>query len=65
MSIGFTELNPFMQNLLDNPVQLFLAKCAIPLLIAWLAPGKLLIPAIIAMAIVVGWDIKELVQPLL
>ena len=64
-SVGFTELNPFMQDLLTTPLQLFVVKCAIPLLIAWLVPGKLLLPAIIGLSLVVGWDIKELVVPLL
>jgi len=60
VSIGFYELNPFMRTLLDSPFQLLLFKCALPLFIAWLLPAKLLLPAIVLLALVVGWDMKEL-----
>jgi hypothetical protein len=33
---------------------------AAPILIAWLSPGKLLIPSIIIMCLVNIWNIKEL-----
>jgi len=64
-SLGFSELNPVMRGLLTTPVQLVFIKCAIPVLIAWLIPGKLLLPAVIALALLVGWDVKELVICLL
>jgi len=64
MSLGLSELNPLMKSLLGAPVQLLTFKLAIPLLIVWVIPGKLLIPAIVFLAMVVGWDIKELL-PLL
>jgi len=35
-------------------------KLVIPVLIAWLTPGKLLIPACILLLLVIGWDLKEL-----
>jgi hypothetical protein len=60
-SLGFTELNPWVRELLGNSFQLIIAKCAIPVAFAWLVPGKLLLPAILLLSFVVGWDIKELV----
>ena len=65
MSIGLSELNPVMRQLANMPLQLVIIKCAIPLLIAWLAPGKLLLPAIILLCLVVSWNIKELLLFLL
>lgn len=59
--LGFHELNPWMRSILGNPVQLFLFKAAIPVLIAWLVPGKLLLPASLLLLFVAAWNIKELV----
>ena len=61
VSSGFSELNPLVRNLLLTPFYLILVKVLAPVLIAWLTPGKLLIPAIVLLGFVVGWDIKELV----
>lgn len=58
---GFYELNPVVRNLLAIPTLLILIKGFVPLLIAWLAPGKLLLPAIGFLILVVGWNVKELV----
>ena len=60
MSLGFYELNPWMRTLLAMPLQLIVIKCAVPVLIAWLSPGKLLLPAIALLCLVVGWNAKEL-----
>ena len=62
---GFTELNPIMKGMLDSPLELVLVKFILPLFIAWLVPGKLLLPAIILLAVVVGWNMKELLFLLL
>lgn len=59
-SLGLYELNPLMRNMLDAPLQLLTIKLVIPLLIAWLLPGKLLIPAIAILAGVIIWNVKEL-----
>jgi len=59
-SSGITELNPIMNVILGSPLKLILVKLLVPLLIAWFVPGKLLIPAIILLAGVIGWNIKEL-----
>jgi uncharacterized membrane protein (DUF485 family) len=61
MYLGFSEMNPFVRYLVNIPVLLLVVKLAIPLLIAWLMPGKLLLPSIALLAIVVIWNIKELV----
>ncbi len=58
--LGFSELNPLMRDLLATPLQLVVVKLVIPLLIAWFVPSKFLIPAIALLAIVVGWNVKEL-----
>ncbi len=57
---GFSELNPFAQRLFANPRELFLLKGVGPLIITWLVPGKLLLPAIIFMLFVTAWNVKEL-----
>ena len=59
-SLGITELNPLMRYLLTLPVLLLVVKSVIPLLIAWLVPGRLLLPAVALLALVVLWNIKEL-----
>ncbi len=62
VSLGFCEVNIIMRNMLASPGQLILIKLVIPLFIAWLVPGRLLVPAILLLSLVVGWDIKELVM---
>ena len=65
VSLGLTELNPLMKQLLAVPLLLLIVKVAIPLLIAWLTPGKFLLPAIILLCLVVSWNIKELLLTLI
>ena len=60
VSVGLSELNPLMRYLITVPAMLFVIKVAIPLLIAWLAPGRLLVPAIVLLFLVVCWNAKEL-----
>ena len=57
---GLNELNPLMRDLLTSPLQLVVAKLIIPILIAWLVPGRLLIPAVIFLGLVILWNMKEL-----
>lgn len=61
VSSGLNELNPLMRHMLDAPYQLILVKMGMPILLAWLVPGKLLIPAAGLLAVIVGWDIRQLV----
>ena len=63
--LGIPELNPLMRTLLASPLQLVVIKLVIPLLIAWLVPGKFLIPAIVFLSVVIGWNMKELLLLLL
>jgi len=58
--LGIGEMNPLMRYLLTVPVLLVLVKTGIPLLIAWLVPGRLLLPALALLTLVVTWNIKEL-----
>ena len=60
VSLGFTEMNPVMKYLLQAPALLLIVKLAIPIAIAWLIPGRILIPSIALLARVVIWNIKEL-----
>jgi hypothetical protein len=59
--LGFAELNPFVRFLIQIPLLLLFVKLAVPAFIAWFMPGKLLLPSIALLAIVVVWNIKELV----
>ncbi len=61
ISFGLNELNPLMRYLFAMPLLLLVVKFIIPLLIAWLAPGKLLLPSIVLLALFVAWNLKELV----
>jgi hypothetical protein len=60
VAAGFTEINPFMAFLIQLPVLLVMLKLVIPVVIAWLIPGKLLWPSIALLALVAIWNIKEM-----
>lgn len=53
---GLKEMNPMFRSVLHEPLLLSLMKVLMPVLIAWLAPGKMLLPAIIFVALVCAWD---------
>jgi hypothetical protein len=57
---GFTEINPVMRFLICIPVLLILVKLILPVLIAWLIPGRLLWPSIALLTLVAIWNIKEI-----
>jgi hypothetical protein len=65
INIGCQELNPVMRAALQYPGLLLVTKIALPAFVAWLVPGKWLLPAIALLAVVVGWDIKEIFLVLL
>ncbi|HUT67392.1 MAG TPA: DUF5658 family protein [Dehalococcoidales bacterium] len=65
MYLGLAELNPFVRYIIRIPALLLMIKLFIPVLIAWLMPGKLLWPSIGLLILVVVWNIKELVVFLL
>ena len=58
---GWLELNPLMQVSADSTYKLALFKFAIPVLISWFVPGRWLIPAILLLLMVVGWNVKEMI----
>jgi hypothetical protein len=60
VSLGFTEVNPFMRLLITLPIMLIVVKLVIPVLIAWLIPGRLLLPAMVVLALATIWNIKEI-----
>lgn len=60
VSLGLSELNPFIRYLLATPLQLVLIKFFIPVLLAWLLPPKILIPSAILLVLIIVWNIKEL-----
>jgi hypothetical protein len=60
MNLGADEMNPVMRGMIHSPAALYTAKLLIPLCLAWLLPGKLLIPSIAVLVFVVGWDTREL-----
>jgi hypothetical protein len=60
MERGFTEVNPYMVRLLASPESLLLVKVMAPILIAWLVPGRLLLPSIGLMVAVSAWNVGEL-----
>ena len=59
MNLGAREVNPFIRGMISTPVALYTTKLLIPILVAWLLPGKLLIPSIAVLVFVVGWDVRE------
>ena len=65
LSLGLYELNPWMRELVTAPFQLLLIKVIIPLFLAWLVPGRLLLPAVTLLVFIVSWDVKELLAFLL
>ena len=58
---GWLELNPLMEVSTDSTYKLALFKFGIPVLISWFVPGRWLIPAILLLMMVVGWNVKELI----
>ena len=60
VSLGFTELNPLVRSLLPSLGAFLLLKGGVPLLIAWLVPGRLLLPSIALQSLVLLWNGKEL-----
>jgi hypothetical protein len=60
LSLGHSEMNPVFNSLRSNPMGLFLLKVGAPMAIAWLVPGKLLLPSIALLFAVLGWNLAEL-----
>lgn len=60
VNAGFEEMNPVMRGLLGSPVQLLTFKLIVPLAIAWLVPARLLLPALVLLLVIIGFNVKEL-----
>jgi hypothetical protein len=60
LSLGAQELNPLLRAAFQSPLQLTVIKVGLPLWLVWILPGRFLIPAVVLLLFVVGWDIKEL-----
>ena len=58
---GYPELNPLVRASLDSAYVMAVFKFVIPVCISWFVPGRWLVPAILLLSGVVGWNIKELV----
>lgn len=60
ISLGILEINPLIRYLVNVPILLLIVKLAVPLLIAWLVPGKILLPSIALLVVIAIWNVKEL-----
>jgi len=60
MNLGLSEINPLVGYLVQIPALFILVKLFIPVIIAWIMPGRLLIPSIGLLTLVVIWNTKEL-----
>jgi hypothetical protein len=60
ISAGFHEINPVIKASLETPVLILFLKLFIPIIIAWLVPARLLIPAIVLLLIIVGLNLAQL-----
>jgi hypothetical protein len=58
---GWVELNPVMRAQLDSLAKIAGFKFAVPVLVSWFVPGRLLIPAIILLCLITGWNLKEMI----
>ena len=58
---GWVELNPIMRAQLDSLAMMALIKFVIPGLVSWFVPGRMLIPAILLLCGVVGWNLREMI----
>ena len=61
INLGLSELNPLVRYMVQVPALLLAVKLVIPVFIAWILPGKLLLPSIALLAFAVIWNIKELI----
>ena len=59
---GYPELNPFMRASLDSMYKVAIFKFGIPMLISWFVPGRWLVPAIILLCGILGWNVRELIS---
>jgi hypothetical protein len=58
---GWPELNPIMRASMGSFLNLAAFKFGIPVVVSIFVPGRLLIPAIILLCGIIGWNVKELI----
>jgi hypothetical protein len=58
---GWIELNPVMRAQLDALYKIMLFKFAVPILVSWFVPGRLLIPAILLLCGILGWNFHQMI----
>jgi hypothetical protein len=58
---GWPELNPLMQGSVGSLTMMAVFKFIVPVLISWFVPGRWLLPAIILLGCVLGWNVKEII----
>ena len=59
---GYPELNPFVKATLSSFYLMVVIKFFVPVFVSWFVPGRWLLPAILLLCGVVGWNVKELVM---
>jgi hypothetical protein len=57
---GWVELNPIMLASLDSLYKVAAFKFAVPILVSWFVPGRLLIPAILLLCGILGWNLRQM-----
>ena len=58
---GWAELNPIMKAQLGSFYKIAGFKFGIPVAVSIFVPGRLLIPAIILLMAITGWNLKEMI----
>lgn len=58
---GWIELNPFMRAQLDSLLKMAAFKFVVPVLVSWFVPGRLLIPAIMLLCGITGWNLYQMI----
>jgi protein-S-isoprenylcysteine O-methyltransferase Ste14 len=57
---GYPELNPLLRASLGSLSLLVVFKFLVPVIISWFVPGRWLVPAILLLCGVVGWNVIQL-----
>ena len=58
---GWAEMNPWMRAQLDSLYKMIALKFLVPVLVSWFVPGRLLIPAIVLLCLITGWNLYQMI----
>jgi hypothetical protein len=58
---GWSELNPLMQGSTNSLILMSVIKFLVPVAISWFVPGRWLVPAILLLCGILGWNVKEII----